>query len=163
MTGGGLDPESTIEDVLGSEEAGVVLAARHFDADRLRREVLTAVRLEAPSARVTLHGHPDPWTTGPSPALTDSAADQVDAVLVSAWPGTADTVSVVERTRAKVGGGVAVGAYVSVLPPKKLDEIGDHVAAAVGAGADELHLYHLGLVNRAQLDALGSIIAEYSR
>ena len=163
LTGGSMDPGSTIEDVLSSEEASAVLATRHSDADHLRREVLTAVRLEAPSARVTLHGHPDPWKTGPSPALTDSAADQVDAVLVSAWPSTAETVSVIERTRAKVGGRVAVGAYVSVLPPKKLDEIGDHVAAAVGAGADELHLYHLGLVNTPQLDALGSIIAGYSR
>ena len=140
-----------------------MLATRHRDADHVRREVLTAVRLEAPSARVTLHGHPDPWKTGPSPALTDSAADQVDAVLVSAWPSTAETVSVIERTRAKVGGGVAVGAYVSVLPPKKLDEIGDHVAAAVGWFTDELHFYHLGLVNTPQLDALGSIIAGYSR
>jgi hypothetical protein len=111
---------------------------------------------------VTLHGHPDPWKTGPSPALTASAPAEVDAVLVSAWPGTAETVAVVEKTRKLVGDDVAVGAYVSVLPPKKLDEVGAHVAATVAAGANELHLYHLGLVNRPQLDALGSIVAEYS-
>jgi len=94
--------------------------------------------------------------------LTASAPADVDAVLVSAWPGTAETVSVVQATRAAVGDGVDVGAYVSVLPPKKLDEVAAHVAATLDAGANELHLYHLGLVNRPQLDALGSIVTTYS-
>ncbi|GGF93192.1 hypothetical protein GCM10007304_03810 [Rhodococcoides trifolii] len=162
LSGGTLSPGASILDVLSSDEADAVLAVRHADADELRRGVLAAVREQSPDLRVTLHGHPDPWKTGPSPALTSTAPADVDAVLVSAWPGTAETVSVVERTRALVGDGVAVGAYVSVLPPKKLDEIGAHVAATVAAGANELHLYHLGLVNRPQLDALGTVIAEYS-
>lgn len=162
LSGGVLSPSSAIEDVLTGDEAAAVLAVRHADADLIRGEVLGAVRAEIPDVRVTLHGHPDPWKAGPSPALTSTAAANVDAVLVSAWPGTAETVSVVEKTRALVGGDVAVGAYVSVLPPKKLDEIGAHVAATVDAGANELHLYHLGLVNQPQLDALGSIVREYA-
>lgn len=162
LSGGTVPPSAKITEVLSEEEADAVLAVRHADADTLRREVFSAVRAQAPEVRVTLHGHPDPWKTGPSPALTASAPADVDAVLVSAWPGTAETVSVVQKTRALVGDDVAVGAYVSVLPPKKLDEVGAHVAATVAAGANELHLYHLGLVNRPQLDALGSIIAEYS-
>ncbi|SNT04863.1 hypothetical protein [Rhodococcoides kyotonense] len=161
LASGMLSPGASIGEVLSDDEADAVLAVRHADADRLRGEVLEAVRADSPDVRVTLHGHPDPWKTGPSPALTASAPSDVDAVLVSAWPGTAETVSVVERTRALVGPDVAVGAYVSVLPPKKLDEVGAHVAATVAAGADELHLYHLGLVNRPQLDALGSIVAEF--
>lgn len=162
LSAGTLASSSTIEDVLTPDEAGAVLAVRHADADTLRREVLAAVRAEVPDVRVTLHGHPDPWKTGPSPALTSTAASDADAVLVSAWPGTAETVSVVEKTRALVGDGIAVGAYVSVLPPKKLDEVDAHVAATVAAGANELHLYHLGLVNKPQLDSLGSVIADYS-
>lgn len=162
LSSGTLSPTAGIEDVLSAEEVEAVLAVRHSDADTLRREVLSGVRAETSDVRVTLHGHPDPWKTGPSPALTSTAASDVDAVLVSAWPATAETVSVVERTRTLVGADVAVGAYVSVLPPKKLDEVDAHVAAAVAAGADELHLYHLGLVNRPQLDALGSIIGAYA-
>ncbi|MGA9871493.1 MAG: hypothetical protein WBQ44_10180 [Rhodococcus sp. (in: high G+C Gram-positive bacteria)] len=162
LSGGTLSSSSTIEDVLAGDEAAAVLAVRHADADLIRGEVLGAVRAENPDVRVTLHGHPDPWKTGPSPALTWTAAVDVDAVLVSAWPGTAETVSVVGKTRALVGEDVAVGAYVSVLPPKKLDEVGSHVAATVDAGANELHLYHLGLVNQPQLDALGSIVREYA-
>ncbi|WP_338888341.1 hypothetical protein [Rhodococcus sovatensis] len=162
LSGGTLSSSSTIDDVLAGDEAAAVLAVRHADADLLRGEVLGAVRAEIPDVRVTLHGHPDPWKTGPSPALTSTAAVNIDAVLVSAWPGTAETVSVVEKTRALVGEDVAVGAYVSVLPPKKLDEVGAHVAATVEAGVNELHLYHLGLVNQPQLDALGSIVREYA-
>lgn len=162
LSDGTLAAGASITDVLDGDEADAVLAVRHADADTLRGEVLAAVRAEIPDARVTLHGHPDPWKTGPSPALTSTAAAEVDAVLVSAWPGTAETVSVVEKTRALVGEDVAVGAYVSVLPPKKLDEVGAHVEATVAAGASELHLYHLGLVNRPQLDALGSIVGEYA-
>ena len=162
LAAGTLPAGAAITDVLDTEEIDAVLAVRHADADHLRTEVLAAVREQAPSTRVTLHGHPDPWKTGPSPALTAAAPPDVDAVLVSAWPATAETVSVVEATRAAVGDGVDVGAYVSVLPPKKLDEVAAHVAATVDAGANELHLYHLGLVNRPQLDALGSIVATYS-
>ncbi|OZD63312.1 hypothetical protein CH268_10415 [Rhodococcus sp. 06-1460-1B] len=162
LSAGTLPAGAAITDVLAADEIDAVLAVRHADADHLRAEVLAAVREQAPSARVTLHGHPDPWKTGPSPALTASAPADVDAVLVSAWPGTAETVSVVQATRAAVGDGVDVGAYVSVLPPKKLDEVAAHVAATLDAGANELHLYHLGLVNRPQLDALGSIVTTYS-
>lgn len=51
---------------------------------------------------------------------------------------------------------------MSVLPPKNLDDVSGHVAATVAAGANELHLYHLGLVNAVQLAALGRIIRDFS-
>jgi hypothetical protein len=162
LTAGTLAPESAITDILDADEADAVLSVRRADADALRGAVLGAVRAELPSARVTLHGHPSPWKTGPSPALTSAAPGDVDAVLVSAWPGTAETVAVTKATRAIVGDSVDVGAYVSVLPPKNLDDVSSHVAATVAAGANELHLYHLGLVDTAQLGALGRIVAEYS-
>ncbi|MFC9554346.1 hypothetical protein ACFTWF_26280 [Rhodococcus sp. NPDC056960] len=162
LTAGTLPPESAITDILDADEADAVLSVRRADADALRGAVLGAVRAELPSARVTLHGHPSPWKTGPSPALTSAAPGDVDAVLVSAWPGTAETVAVTKATRAIVGDSVDVGAYVSVLPPKNLDDVSSHVAATVAAGANELHLYHLGLVDGAQLGALGRIVAEYS-
>lgn len=159
---GTLAPNAAITDVLDEQEADAVLAVRHADADHLRTEVLGAIRAESAALRTTLHAHPDAWKTGPSPALTSTAAADVDSILVSAWPDTAETVRVVASTRALVGDGVDVGAYVSVLPPKKLDEIDAHVAATIEAGANELHLYHLGLVNKPQLDALGRIVAQYS-
>ncbi|PBC50863.1 hypothetical protein CJ179_08720 [Rhodococcus sp. ACS1] len=162
LTTGTLAPDAAITDVLDEAEAEAVLSVRHAQADALRGAVLGAVRAEIPSARVTLHGHPNPWKTGPSPALTSAAAEDVDAVLVSAWPGTAETVAVTTQTRALVGDAVDVGAYVSVLPPKNLDDVSGHVAATVAAGANELHLYHLGLVNAVQLAALGRIIRDFS-
>jgi hypothetical protein len=103
--------------------------------------VLGRLAEEAPGARVTLHGHPDPWITGASPGLTVNASKDVDAVLVPAWPtheATADQV-------AAVRGNVAVEAYVTVLPPADPAELPGHVRRMVAAGATGLGLYHLGL------------------
>jgi len=53
--------------------------------------VFQALADVAPGARITLHGQPDPWATGPSPAVTDAVfgaefevgAGRVGAVLVA--------------------------------------------------------------------------------
>ena len=50
-----------------------------------------------------------------------------------------------------------MGAYVSVLPPADPGTVLAHARAVLTAGADELHLYHLGLANRSQLDRLGEL------
>lgn len=163
MVTGILPQDTPLTDIVGSEAAHVILAVRHEDSDTMREKVLGAVAEYAPKTRVTLHGHPDPWRTGPSPAITAAGAAQADAVLVSAWPGTEETTAAIRTTRILVGEDTDVGAYVSVLAPKKLDEVAAHVSATVTAGANELHLYHLGLVNHSQFDALGSIVDTYSR
>ena len=46
---------------------------------------------------------------------------------------------------------------MTVLPPADLGTVLQHARAVLAAGADELHLYHLGLANRSQLDRLGEI------
>ena len=59
-----------IEVLLGPELAGLLLAVRLGNQDLARAQVLDSLRQRAPAARLTLHGQPDPWATGPSPALT---------------------------------------------------------------------------------------------
>lgn len=89
--------------------------------------------------------------------MTAGALADVDAVLVPAWIDSQATRDAIGSARRLAPTGVGVGAYVTVLPPADPTTVADHAAALVAAGADELHLYHLGLANQSQLDVLGRI------
>jgi len=144
-------------EILGDELAAELLATRLSSQDVARAQVLGALREVAPQARVTVHGQADPWATGPSPALTAQAAGQVDAVLVPAWGAAPATYEAIATARELVPDSVSVAAYVSVLPPTDPDALGAHTDALIAAGADELHLYHLGLATQARLAVLGEL------
>jgi hypothetical protein len=119
-----------------------LLAVRHAHTDALRRQVLAALPAGVP---VTLHAHPDPWVTGPSPGLTPTAEDDVDALLVPAWPTTAASADIV---RSAATTGLPVDAYVTVLAPTDPDLLVPHVQRLKAAGASRFSLYHLGLAPR---------------
>jgi hypothetical protein len=89
--------------------------------------------------------------TGPSPGLTESAACDVDSVLVPSWPTGSGSAETVAQARALVPEKTAVGAYVTVLPPAEPIDLDAHVRRLAAAGASELHLYHLGLAPPARL------------
>ena len=154
---GVLPGDAGMEELLGEQLAAELLATRIAGQDVARDQVLRALREVAPAARVTMHGQPDQWATGPSPALTAQAAGQVDAVLVPAWsPGPA-TNRAIAGARSLAPEAVSVAAYVSVLPPIDPGTVGAHTDALIEAGADELHLYHLGLATQARLEVLGEL------
>ena len=113
-----------------------LLAIRHRHTDRLRAQVLAEVN----HLPVTLHAHPDPWATGPSPGLTTTAAADVDALLVPCWPPGSEAL-----VRAAAEHGKPVDAYVTLLHPMPAEAVGPHVQALRDAGAGRLSLYHLGL------------------
>ena len=144
-------------EVIGDQLAGELLATRLASQDVARGRVLAAVREVAPTARVTLHGQADPWATGPSPAVTAAAASEVDAVLVPAWNAGPVTYQAIAAARTLAPQTVSVAAYVTVLPPADPGTVGAHVDALIAAGADELHLYHLGLATQARLETLGEL------
>lgn len=152
-----LDGDVAAHTLLGSELADVILHSRHTATDALRAMVVAAVRDVAPGARITLHGSPDPWATGASPGLTPHAGDDTDAVLIPAWQVGATTIGQISSARAALPERVAVGAYVTVLPPADPAAVDEHVAALTAAGAEEIHLYHLGLANTARLAALSRL------
>lgn len=137
--------------------AGELLAVRSAATDELRAAVVAA----APGMRVTLHGDPDPWATGPLPGLTQAAVKAADAVVVQCWqPGEA-ALRRVTRTRELVGAEARVGGFVTVLPPAiptPDDDLVEHVRALAAAGADELHLYHLGLAGPARFPLLADAV-----
>ncbi|GIH10240.1 hypothetical protein Rhe02_83070 [Rhizocola hellebori] len=138
--------------------AAVLLGVRQEATDELRAAVLAAVRRAAPGALITLHGHPDPWATGPSPGLTPAAVSDVDAVLVPCWPTAEQTADLVKATAAL---GAVVDAYVSVLPPADLGALPGHVRRLREAGATRLSLYHLGLAPAGLQPVLRQLAKEF--
>jgi hypothetical protein len=144
-------------EILGDQLAAELLATRVASQDTARAQVLSTLREVVPAARVTLHGQADPWATGPSPAVTTQAAGEVDAVLVPAWSTAPATYEAIAAARRLAPESVSVAAYVTVLPPIDPDAVGGHADALIAAGADELHLYHLGLATPARLELLGEL------
>ncbi|GAA4214338.1 hypothetical protein [Actinocatenispora rupis] len=150
--------DAGMPELVGRRIADIVLATRRASAAALRTDVLAAVRGARPDLRVTLHGRGDPWATSPDVALDAESAADVDAVLMSCWPTTSATVESLAATRALLPDGVALGAYLTVLPPADPAAVVDHAGALLGAGATELHLYHLGLAGPSGQALLAEIV-----
>ncbi|MCT2584207.1 hypothetical protein [Actinophytocola gossypii] len=146
----GLDPAEVVsrlraavrEDTESLPGEAELLATRHASTDELRAGVLAG--LDVP---VTLHAHPDPWATGASPGLTPTAADDVSALVVPAWPTTPVSAEVVAGAAAT---GRPVDAYVTVLPPADPAGLPDHWRRLRASGATGAALYHLGLAPRSR-------------
>ncbi len=155
---GAVPSDAPVPALLGERIADLVLATRRGAAEVLRRDVLAAVADTAPELPVTLHGVADRWATGPSVACGADSMQGVHTVLVPAWPTTPDSVERVARARALLDESVAVGAYLSVLPPAAPGAVIDHAGALLGAGAAELHLYHLGLAPPSGQRLLAEIV-----
>ncbi|MEV4616153.1 hypothetical protein AB0K43_26695 [Kitasatospora sp. NPDC049258] len=143
---------------LPEELAAAVLTVRQEAADRLRRAAVTAARAALPGADITLHAHPDPWATGPSPGLTPGAPAEVDALLVPCWPTGPDSAELVRRAAAH---GRPVDAYVTLLPPADPALLPGHVRRLRAAGASRLSLYHLGLLPARQQPLLAALAEEF--
>lgn len=177
--------DAPMSELVGDRIAEIVLTTRRDFAAVLRADVLAAVHRHAPSARITLHGRAEPWATSPDVAVdadtvrpTDpqrgahrgepahggepgGAAEvvpPVDAVLTSCWPTTAASVETLAHTRSVLPDEVALGAYLTVLPPAEAARVVDHAGALLGAGATELHLYHLGLAPPSGQEQLAEIV-----
>jgi hypothetical protein len=156
----GLEPAAVIAGLRTGSVPDEVLTLRHASTDALRAEVLAAVRAQAPGVPVTLHANPDPWATGPSPGLTPTAAADVDALLVPAWPTTEASAELVRRAAAT---GLPVDAYVTVLPPADPAALPGHLERLRAAGASRFSLYHLGLAAGDRQELLRTAAAIASR
>jgi hypothetical protein len=143
------------DDGLPAEIRDVVLAGRQHATDLLRGQVLTAIG--APD-RVVLHGSPDPWTTGALPGLTPSAGKDVHGVVVPCWQ-SGIAAELVRAARADLPSDVDVGAYVTAVAATPVPDIAGYVRELADAGANELHLYHLGLAGPARWADLRTAVA----
>jgi hypothetical protein len=137
---------TTREDEALREE---LLTARHTATDLLRRAVLA--RIDRP---VALHADLDPWATGALPGLTPAAADEIGTVVLPCWQPGVELVSV---ARTRLPSSVGIGAYVTALGAAP--DLKDYVGRLRDAGADQVHLYHLGLAGPARWDELRGAVA----
>lgn len=152
----GADPEWVVRELraavrsrehdLDADTAATLLAVRQEGVGELRHQVIGAV----PGLRVSLHCSPDPWATGANPGLGPDAGEEVDAAVVQCWPTGPESPDRVRLARHLLPERVAVGAYVTVLPPVRPEETVAHVRRLVEAGAREIHLYHAGLASPAR-------------
>ena len=121
--------------------------------------IVAAVGTAAPGTRVMVHAHPSDWSMAPLSAV--ALTENVDVVQVSAWETGADAATDVAAAVDAAPDGVAVAAYVSVLPPATADQLDEHVARIAEAGAAELHLYHLGLAPLRLMERMRGLIARF--
>jgi hypothetical protein len=143
------------DDGLPADVRDIVLAGRQHATDLLRAQVLTAI---GGPDRVVLHGSPDPWTTGALPGLTPSAGKDVHGVVVPCWQAGI-AADLVRAARADLPPSVDVGAYVTAVAATPIPDIAGYVRELAAAGADELHLYHLGLAGPARWADLRTAVA----
>ncbi|HEX4252653.1 MAG TPA: hypothetical protein VH008_32625 [Pseudonocardia sp.] len=149
-------------DGLPTELAALLLRTRQASTDALRRGVLAAAASAAGGARIVLHGAVDPWTTGALPGLTPAAGAQVDAVVLQCWQPGAASVASVAAAHAELPAGTGLGAYVTAVGAAPVPDLAAYVTELGRAGADELHLYHLGLAGPArQPDLAASVTAAH--
>jgi hypothetical protein len=138
----------------------MVLRKRQKQVDQLRRAVIDAL----PSGlRLTLHGDPDPWTTGALVGLTPNTTKDVDSVVVPAWQPGERALDAVRAAGAAVTDNGVVGAYVTAVAAARMPDIASYVDSLADAGAGELHLYHLGLAGPARWDDMRAAVTAAKR
>ncbi|NUT70987.1 hypothetical protein [Pseudarthrobacter sp. C4D7] len=158
------DPELTAATAADSHDFLPLLEVRWEAAAALLDQCLAAIDASGSCPRLSLHASPDPWSTGPFlpvEALRRSRlwGQRGDATaVVPCWGSPREGALTVE---AMTAAGLRTGAYVLALPPKTPDGGGlaKEWAALHAAGADELHVYHLGLASTRRLSAISQAVA----
>jgi len=158
------DPELTVATAANAQDFLPLLEVRWDAAAALLDQCLAAVEASGSSPRISLHASPDPWNTGPflpEEALRRSRLGRTlgdVTAVVPCWGSPGDGARTVQAISAA---GVRVGAYVLALPPKPCDGGGlaGEWGALHAAGADELHVYHLGLASTRRLKAISEAVA----
>ncbi|RNI18278.1 hypothetical protein EFY87_17930 [Flexivirga caeni] len=146
LIAGGESSSATPEELLPGDLATRILAGRHAATDELRR----AIQEGLGEGHVTVHASPDPWATGALPGLTPATGQDVDAVVTPCWTPIDTSERTVREARAQLPANVSVGAYVTGVAATPRPELPSDAARLAAAGADELHLYHLGLAGPAR-------------
>jgi hypothetical protein len=149
-------PVGSLDEALGEKVAVQLAAFRAGLSSTLRHELVDSARSVRPEATVTVHASVSPWATGSFPALGDTTnVTELSAVVANCWnahtaegelAGVGQLLS--DRTR--------LGAYVRAdLVARPPDEL---IERYVRLGMSELHLYHVGLFNRASLSTARELV-----
>lgn len=160
-------PESDEE--LGGEfesELAAVRAVRTAAADRLRAEVLTAVRAERPDLPVLLHTHPDPHRIGANPGAVPATlfAQSAGAVLQCGGPHN-EALATVAAVASQAPDGTPIAATLQAVANlgARVDSLAEEAVALRAAGATELRFYHAGLASGSDLRAIREAAAAWNK
>ncbi|MGA7834930.1 MAG: hypothetical protein WCA31_06935 [Acidimicrobiales bacterium] len=154
-------PVESIESVLGGELTARVASYRSGLSSALRRELAEQVRAARADATVSVHASASPWATGSFPALgAVNDARELESVVANCW-NHATAEREIEGLAHHVGRFANLGAYV------RADRVADSPAETVEhfrhLGVSELHLYHLGLLNRLSRAVAEALVAACHR
>lgn len=155
---------SRIDALLGPQLASAVLAMRGAVADRLRAEMVAAVRELRPKADfpIMFHASPHPHRstafTGLDPA---GLPDGADGVVLNCW-GDADAAA--ESVDATVlAGREDLRVVAGMLAVSGMGATPERAAAVLEAvrksGASGIRIYHAGIAGAADLDLIRDLVA----
>lgn len=160
----GTSDRSRIDALLGPQLAAAVLRMRGAVADRLRAEVVEAVRELRPEADfpVVFHGNPRVYRstafTGLDPATLPEGAD---GVVVNCWGDADAAAETVEMTVNAGREGLRVVAGMLAVAGMGASEqrAADVLAAVRKSGASGIRIYHAGLAGAADLALIRDLVA----
>ncbi len=151
------DGVGSFDDAFDAETAQAVRATRGEIGASLQRAVLDAVGAVRPEVAVTIHGSRSPGATGSFPEVGSEVLERVATVVANAW----DAGNALEEITALAGArsaGTRLGAYLRLDRGWDPPVIEPRVAQYRGAGVDEWHLYHLGLLSATGLATMRRVI-----
>ncbi len=148
----------TVEECLGDGPTAELAAVRTGIAAQLRALLVAGARSARPGVLVTVHGSADPWATGSFATLQPAVGDGIDAVVASCWDAATGSGRIREL-RALAPPDTEIGAYLRLDRGWADGETTDRrLEDYLGGGMRELHLYHLGLLDRQGLATMRSVI-----
>jgi hypothetical protein len=143
-----------------------VRAVRTAVADRLRAEVLSAVRAARPDLPVLLHTHPDPHRIGANPGAVPATlfAQSAGAVLQCGGPPD-EAVATVNAVASQAPDGTPVAATLQAVANLggRVATLAEEAVALRAAGATELRFYHAGLASGSDLRAIREAAAAWNK
>ena len=155
-------PES-VEQALGRDLAAAFSGMRNTVTAELRRLVTERGAPSVPRPRTTLHAAPDPWATGSFSTVAPKLAEPVDTLVAQCSEPTA-SADALAALQALGGRRTGLGAFVQATPDWSDERVLEsRLHQLRSSGADELHLYHFGLVGRHGLDVLRRMVLAFQR
>jgi hypothetical protein len=149
------DGWETVRRLLGPDLAAATLAYREAAAGRLRREVIAAVRAQAPGCRVVLRADPAPYRAGADAGVrVDEAFADADGLVV--WADVVDSVTAGTVSPGTVPAGKALAAVHHIIAAA-----GGNPGFTTPAGATEVRLYHPGLASDQDLRTAAAAVHRF--
>ncbi len=150
-------PVVSVESALGEDLAFGLASFRAGLSSSLRDELTRRIRAVRPEATVAVHASPSPWATGSFPALGDTAdLSEGSTVVANCW-NEATAERELSQMKEALGARSNLGGYVRA--DRVAGDPRETVERYRRSGMDELHLYHLGLLNRSSLEVARALIA----